>query len=183
MVRKRRLLRTVPLLATAAALVAAAPASAGVTACASQSADPSQVSVSQVERSVLCLVNRERTSRGLKRLSMNGRLEKAAVSHSRDMVQRSYFDHVSLGGSTPLDRIKGSGYMTGARSYTYGENLAWGSDQLANPQNIVEKWMASPGHRRNILTGAFEEIGIGIALGTPRGLEGATYTTTFGGKR
>src|SRR4051812_7384717 len=127
MVRTRNIFRTVPLLATVAALFVAAPAHAGVSACAAQSADPAATSSLQVERSVLCLVNRERTSRGLKRLSLNGRLAKAAVTHSRDMVERSYFDHTSLGGSTPLDRIKGSGYMTGARSYTYGENLAWGS--------------------------------------------------------
>lgn len=181
--RKRHLLRTVPLLATVAALFVAAPAQAGVTACAAQSADPSEASTLAVERSILCLVNRERTSRGLKRLSSNGKLAKAAVKHTRDMVDRGYFDHVSLGGSTPLDRIKSSGWVNGARSYTYGENLAWGTLDRATPESIVDGWMNSAGHRRNILTGAFDEIGIGITKGTPKGAgDGATYATTFGGK-
>ncbi len=67
--------------------------------------------------------------------------------------------------------------MTGAAP---SENIAWGSGRLETPRAIVRAWMRSRGHRANIL-GRFDEIGIGISNGTPRrGLDGATYATSFG---
>lgn len=177
--------RLVPL-ATAAlvTLAAAAPAHAGVSACSSSTAAaaPTPESVDQVERTVLCLVNRERTSRGLKRLKASSKLAKAATSHSRDMVRRGYFDHVSPNGGTMQDRIKQTGWFSGGRSYAFAENIAWGSGTLSNPQHIVESWMNSAGHRHNILNRRYTELGVGVALGTPEEYDGATYTTDFGVK-
>jgi uncharacterized protein YkwD len=178
--------RLATIAAAAAALSAgvAAPASAGVTACSSSTATtpPTVENVDQVERTVLCLVNRERTSRGLKRLRADGRLARAAARHSQDMVRRGYFSHVSPGGSTMTERIKATGWFSGARSYAFAENLAWGSGTLATAESIVEGWMRSPGHRQNILNGRYGRLGVGVALGTPRELDGATYTTNFGDK-
>jgi len=131
---------------------------------------------------VLCLVNRERTRRGLPRLSLDRRLSRAATKHSRDMVRRSYFDHVSPGGQTVRHRILRTGWLRGARGWTIGENLAWGSGDHAGAADTVRRWMRSPGHRANILNARFREIGIGIALGTPESEDGATYTTTFGAR-
>ncbi len=176
------------LLATAASLALAAPASA-VTARAAVSACPSAATaiaagtVEQGERTTLCLVNLERTSRGLRRLRDNARLERAATRHSRDMVARDFFSHTSLGGATMMDRIKQAGYLGRARSYSLGENLAWGTGTLGTPLKIVDGWMHSPGHRRNILHPRFEELGVGIVPGAPGGhSDGATYTTDFGAR-
>jgi uncharacterized protein YkwD len=188
----RRLMLTLAVSATAA-LTAAAPATAAprakrVTAQAAQAACPASAvtptpgSADQAERSVLCLLNLERRSRGLGRLRSNGRLAEAATAHSRDMVRRRYFSHVSPGGGTMGERIRETGYLSRARSYSIGENLAWGTGELASPLKIVEAWMKSPGHKRNILHAAFEEIGIGLALGAPVRNGGATYTTNFGAR-
>jgi uncharacterized protein YkwD len=177
--------RLAPLAAAAiATLAVAAPAQAGVTACSSATATakPSSANIGQVERTVLCLVNRERTSRGLKRLRASGKLDRAADAHSRDMVRRSYFDHVSPGGGTMQDRIKATGWFSGARSYAFAENIAWGSGELGSPKSIVKSWMNSAGHRHNILNGRYTELGVGVALGTPEDYDGATYTTDFGAK-
>ena len=98
------------------------------------------------------------------------------------MVRRHYFDHTSKSGSVPASRIRGTGYMSGARSWMIGENLAWGSGSLSSPAKIVDAWMHSPGHRANILPSRFREIGIGVDFGAPVRVSGpaATYTTTFG---
>ena len=176
------------LLATAASLALAAPANAvtarqAVSACPSAASTISAGSVEQGERTTLCLVNLERTSRGLRRLRDNARLERAADKHSRDMVVRDFFSHTSLGGATMMDRIKNAGYIGGARSYSLGENLAWGTGALGSPLKIVAGWMRSPGHRQNILNGRFEELGVGIVPGAPGGhSDGATYTTDFGAR-
>jgi uncharacterized protein YkwD len=190
--RSRRVLSALPIVFIAL-LVAAAPASAkrtgkatkkasAASACTSVYQLPGGDNADRLEQSVLCLVNAERARRGLARLRANPRLGRAATAHSRDMVGRDYFDHVSLGGSTVTDRIRRSGYLSGARSYALGENLAWGTGRLATPHQIVRSWMNSPGHRRNILTPRFREIGIGVVLGAPgqSGRSGATYTTKFG---
>ena len=73
-------------------------------------------------------------------------------------------------------------YLDGVRGWSLGENLAWRSGAAATPAHIVEAWMRSPGHRRNILDGGFREIGVGLATGAPRrtGGGGATYVNELG---
>lgn len=97
------------------------------------------------------------------------------------MVASQFFSHVSPGGSTLTVRVRKTAYLNGTSSWSLGENLAWGSRGRASPRAIVNAWMNSPGHRANILSRQFRDIGIGIAIGTPAGFEnGATYTTDFG---
>ena len=174
----------VPVIATIAVAFFAAPAAANPTACQSSHLDPSSENVVQVEQSVLCLVNAERTRRGLPRLRENDRLENAADKHSRDMVSRNFFAHDTPAGSSPSDRIKSAGYLRGARGWSVGENIAYGTGRFATPQSIVKSWMNSAGHKRNILHRGFSEIGVGVALGAPGEADrGATYTTTFGTRK
>jgi uncharacterized protein YkwD len=143
-----------------------------------------EVSESALARSTVCLLNQERNERGLHSLRVNNRLSGAARQHTDDMVRRRYFSHTSRSGNNMSDRIRSHGYLRGARSWMIGENLAWGSGERSTPRRIVAAWMASPGHRRNILTGKFREIGIGVVDHTPvtTGKRGATYTTTFGAR-
>ena len=160
-----------------------APAAPAATACAAADASPDEVGIEQLEQTVLCLVNRERTSRGMSRLRSNDRLASAARKHSRDMESRKFFSHDSPGGRSVLDRVKRAGYRGGSRGLFVGENIAWGSGSYATPEEIVEGWMNSPGHRANILRREFNEIGVGVAAGAPRpvdGLPAAIYTTDFG---
>ena len=182
MSRRRHLMPVIVAIAGLAATTT--PAHAGSpSACQSSHLAPDAENVRQVEQSVLCLLNAERTKRGLKRLKENDRLGRAADKHSKDMVGRGFFDHDSPGGTSPSDRIKDAGYLKGARGWSVGENIAYGTGSYATPREIVEGWMESPGHKRNILHSAFTEIGVGVALGAPgKSRNGATYTTTFGSR-
>ena len=170
------------LIATAPAAAADAPrATSAIAACPAAAANPSAGNLRSLRRTTLCLLNRERSNHGLRGLRSNRKLTRAAMRYSRDMVQRKFFSHVSPGGSSPTDRIKSSGYLRGARSWAIGENLAWGGGSYATPLRIVRSWMNSPGHRANILSGNYREVGIGMALGAPANAgDAATYTTHFG---
>ena len=99
------------------------------------------------------------------------------------MARRRFFSHSSPRGVSFLDRIRRTGYLSGARSWAVGENIAWGLGRRSTPRAIGSAWMNSAPHRANILSGSFHAIGIGIAAGTPLGGRGATYTTDFGRRR
>ena len=169
-----------PLLLLTAAAAGAGPASAA-TVCASTDGPVAQASATQLANSALCLVNQERTSRGLKPLKANRRLSKAAGRHAQDMVAKGYFSHDSLNGASFVDRIRRAGYVQKRAFPSLGEDLAWGSGELGTPREIVQSWMESPGHRANILSKKFREAGMGVAFGDPgAGEEGVTYALDFG---
>ena len=152
---------------------------AGSAACASTSANPTSANLAQMNAAILCLLNSERAAKGMPALHLNKALSRAAKAWANKMVASRFFAHES-GRSTPLSRIKKTGYIKG--SWSIGENIAWGSGSLATPRAIVNGWMHSPGHRANILHAAFRDIGLGIKLGAPgAGLNGgATYVNDFG---
>ena len=169
-----------PLLLLVTVVAGASPASAA-TGCAAADGPTAQASAAALAGSTLCLVNQERTSRGLKPLKSNRRLANAARNHSEDMVARGYFAHDTQGGGTFADRIRESGYVAARACPSLGEDLAWGSGTLATPRAIVAGWMASPGHRANILKRGFREAGMGVALGEPgAGADGVAYKLDFG---
>jgi uncharacterized protein YkwD len=169
--------------AVLAAALVAAPSATAVRACNSAGAAPSKVAKRIAVRATLCTLNTQRARYGLRPLKLNKRLSRAARGHARDMVRRDYFGHDSLGGGTFVDRIRRTGYLRGARSWTVGENLAWGTRGRAAPRVITRMWMTSAGHRANILNASFREIGIGLVLGAPGWSgPGATYATDFGVK-
>lgn len=171
-----------------ACVALALPTSASAAApCAGADIVPSTANVATVKSATLCLLNQERASRGRSKLSSNGQLAKAAQSFSASMVRRRFFDHVSPSGSTLDGRVRrGTSYLRGrVRSWSLGENIAWGSGARSTPAQIVRSWMNSSGHRRNILDRRFRHIGIGVAAGAPDDVQGqpaATYTTDFGSK-
>ena len=116
----------------------------------------------EAEAAMLVLVNRERTSRGLRALKLNPDARPVARAYSRKMFARGYFSHLSPEGESPFDRLD-------AANVTYntaGENLALAPTlQLAH-----EGLMNSPGHRANILSRNYSTVGIGIMDGGPYGL-------------
>ena len=129
----------------------------------------------------LCLINEQRAAHDRAALRSQSTLEAAATSYARSMVQQRFFAHVSPSGQGLGDRL--ASYTRGTRSYAMGENLAWGQSVLGTPAATVDSWMHSQGHRDNILNANFDEIGVGIVPGSPRGgaLDaGATYVTEFG---
>jgi uncharacterized protein YkwD len=162
----------------------AGPAAGSPPACANADARPGGASQAQLESATVCLLNNARESNGLGRLRVNGRLSAAASAHSGDMVRKRYFSHTSRSGKGVVDRLTNFGYIPGATSWTVGENIAWGSGARSTPRSIVSAWMRSAGHRQNILSRRFREIGIGVTFDTPSGSysTGATYTNTFGAR-
>jgi uncharacterized protein YkwD len=188
--------------AAVASTVAAAPArAAGVKAdagaaararaagehCPFADALPGQAAVDDARDATLCLMNAQRTARGLGRLRDQPALAASAARYARLMVRQRFFDHTSPGGSTMLSRIKATSYLRDVISWTVGENLAWGTGPLATPRATVQAWMRSADHRANLLARNFADVGVGIAQGAPEALldgeVGGTYVTDFGRRR
>jgi uncharacterized protein YkwD len=146
---------------------------------------PAETGLDAAGQATVCLLNRERTGRGLAPLRVNQLLSAASLEHSQDMVRRRYFEHTTPDGRSVGDRLRAIGYSRGV-SASAGENIAYGFGARSTPESIVQTWMHSPGHRADILRPAFTEIGIGIAAGAPelpteKQADSATYTTDFGG--
>jgi uncharacterized protein YkwD len=165
-----------------APLLAAAPVALGAnpTRASAQAPDAASTAIS---KSVQRLVNRMRAQRGLAPLRRSEALDRAARWQSRDMVTHGYFGHQRRNGPSLEERIRRTGYLKGARHWTIGENIAWGEGEFSEPRNIVEGWMESSGHRRNILSTRFGEIGIGLAFdgrSNARNGEAIVITTDFG---
>lgn len=115
-------------------------------------------SLKTMEWKMLKLVNQDRKFGGLPSLRMQEDLREVARQHSRDMARKNYFEHESLLGRTPFDRLESAG-ITDVQS---GENLA----KIRGHKNPVVRaeigLMNSPGHRANILNESYNSIGIGI---------------------
>ena len=178
---------TVAACAAAPALGAQGPAHASARrrACPHAGLIPTRQNVNLIRAATLCLVNRERVSHGERPLRPNARLRRAALAHTKSMAFGDYFEHVGPRGQTPLARMRSVGYVSSSRvGYEVGENIAWGTRYLATPRAIVAAWMASPGHRANILDPRFRDTGIGVLPHPPaalaHGQPGAIYTQDFG---
>ena len=144
---------------------------------------PSKLTNGQARAAILCLVNRKRANAGLPALQRNKRLQKAAQRHTGKMSGTGCFAHECSGEGALGARLQSVDYLTGGLlQWAYGENIAWGMDARGKPSTIVKAWMNSPGHRANILSGQFREIGVGFVAGTPSNsnANGGIYTTDFG---
>ena len=108
-------------------------------------------------------------------LTMSAALRTAARGHSEDMAANSYFSHVGLDGRTVDYRIREAGY---AGPSLWGENIAAGQP---TPASVIDSWMGSPGHCRNIMSSRFTALGVGYAYraGSPYG---HYWTQAFGGR-
>ena len=156
--------------------------------CRHASLTPTNHNLALIRRATLCLINRERVAHDERPLRPNARLARAAQAHTRSMAFGDYFEHVGAGGpggGTPLARMRAVGYISSSHAgYEVGENIAWGTLWLATPRAIVAAWMASPGHRANILDARYRETGIGVCAHPPaslaHGQPGAIYTQDFG---
>ncbi|MUH00322.1 hypothetical protein F7734_51860 [Scytonema sp. UIC 10036] len=107
------------------------------------------------EQQVIELTNQERTKKGLKPLKANAELNYVADKYAEDMSNGKFFSHTAPDGSKPWDRLKAIGY----EAQRVGENIAKGQ---RTPQQVVQGWMNSSGHRANILNANFTEIGTGF---------------------
>jgi uncharacterized protein YkwD len=153
--------------------------------CANTQLQPTAANVETIRTATLCLINRERISHGESALELNAQLQVAAQGHTQSMVSEDYFEHIGPNGETPLARMRAAGYIYSSHiGYAIGENIAWGTLWLGTPSKIVAAWMASPGHRANILDSQYRETGIGVSPHPPsslaHGQAGGIYTQDFG---
>jgi uncharacterized protein YkwD len=112
---------------------------------------------------VISLTNAERTQNGLPILTENSKLDQVALAKAKDMFTKQYFAHISPSGQGPSDLDTEAGY-----SYiVVGENLAEGD--FADDTDLLAAWMASPGHRANILNKQYRDLGVAVLQGNYQG--------------
>ena len=121
----------------------------------------SQTSIQALDAGVLVQLNATRTAHGLVSLKVNAVLAAAAARHSAEMLADGYFAHTSHSGAPFFKRL--TAYTGAAKhGWSVGENLLMSSPGVDAP-TALRMWMASPEHRKNILTPSWREIGIGAA--------------------
>ena len=185
--------RTFAILAAATALLVAAPGAsakhlagaaavkkAATVVCKDATLEPGRDRLRRMRAATICLINHERTIRGLRKLV------RSTTSRPSPRRTRSTWSRRSTSGTTPA----ATPWPASRRwpptplahaAWRSGENIAWGTRWRGSPKTIVSLWMGSPGHRANLLNPGFREIGVGIAFGNPFEdiAGGATYTANF----
>jgi uncharacterized protein YkwD len=163
----------------------AAPASSAAADCPDAELVPATDNLGRVNAAVLCLINQERTRIGLAALARSWRLDRSSLFHSAEMVQFHFLAHEAAGRPTLLARVRGYGYFKGASNGIYAENVGAGPSSNGTARALMDAWMASPGHRANLLYPAFRDVGIAAVLAPPdpaffAGYPSTVYTTDFG---
>ena len=149
----------------------AAPASAGAATCANANVPAARAAASTMRAAVVCLVNQQRRLHHLPVLHVSARLNTSAQNWTNTMVRTGVFSH----GANFAGRISAVGYNW----QTAGENIATG---FSTPRSVVNAWMASADHCRNILDPSFRDVGTGETPQTVGGwaTQPATWTQDFG---
>jgi uncharacterized protein YkwD len=125
-----------------------------------------------VRREILAATNEERAARGLGRLAIDPRLERAAQAHAEGMLTGRFYDHTDPWHRGPRERAREQG-LTAA---SLAENLAKG---LFGPREVVANWMGSSGHRDNLLAAQLTRIGIGCAYDASGETEDVLWVQLF----
>jgi uncharacterized protein YkwD len=138
-----------------------------------------------LESAILVHINAVRRQHGLTSLRSNARLRAAADVHSAAMATRGFFAHESADGSPFWKRVQR--HYTRRSYWSVGENLLWSSPDV-DAAVAVQRWMASPPHRRNLLTPRWREIGLSAvhapaAPGVYGGRPVTIVTADFGVRR
>ncbi|HEU5162914.1 MAG TPA: CAP domain-containing protein [Thermoanaerobaculia bacterium] len=129
------------------------------------------------EDAIVAEMNAHRAAYGLAPLSLERRLSAAADDRADDMFEEGYFAHIGPDGRSPFLAVTANGY----RYRTVGENLAVG---YRSARAIVDGWMRSPGHRANILSPDYRDVGIALHDGSPvRGYGGPTVVAMYAAER
>jgi uncharacterized protein YkwD len=118
---------------------------------------------------VVCLINQQRTERGLPTLQANVDLDRSAQRWTRVMVTHHEFTH----GTNFAGRISAAGFHWSQA----GENIAAG---FRTPASVVRGWMASTGHCENILDPSYRAVGTGVSPAAPYSSYRGTWTQDFG---
>jgi len=123
---------------------------------------------------IVAYTNAERTKQGLPSLRVNTSLTSSAEAKLQDMFTHQYFEHVSPAGQSVSDLVRASGYDY----IVTGENLALGI--FSGDDQVVAAWMASPGHKRNILDARYQDVGVAVGQGVYQGKKQWLIVQHFG---
>ena len=145
-----------PLLSALAAVGLLLPVAASAGSSASQ------------ETAVLREMNRVRAENGLPALRLDAHLQSAARAHTREMIAGNVFEHGDFSGRIRRFRVA---------FRIAGENIAWGTGPQGSARSIVAGWLASPGHRENLLRRSFTRVGVGDLSATFLGYRDAHVVT------
>jgi uncharacterized protein YkwD len=140
--------------ALALATFAATPALAG-----SQGRAQGVQRSAALDSKLLVQVNAVRARHGLPALRISRQLAAAAAQHSTQMARLGYFSHDSAHGVSFSSRLSSFYPAAGHRRWSVGENLLWASPSTDAPAAIA-LWMGSTGHRANLLSPRWREVGI-----------------------
>jgi len=125
------------------------------------SASPSLAEAGEIERRAFEQTNGVRTKNGLAALEWDADVCRMARVHSENMSRLNFFAHVTPDGLRLRDRARAVGILT----YTVlGENIAYNQGYEDPGAFAVERWMASPKHRANILSNEFRAMAIGTFI-------------------
>jgi uncharacterized protein YkwD len=149
--------------------------------------DPAPSAPASYEGVLLREINQVRAQHALPAFRTSGALRAAAEFHSRTMAARGFFAHESADGSAFWKRVERYYPSRGFRYWSVGENLAYGSPTIS-AEGTVRAWMNSPGHRANLLSGAWQEVGLAAvhddyAPGVYDGRPVTIVTADFGVRR
>jgi uncharacterized protein YkwD len=136
-------------------------------------------SLAKASAGVLCLVNAERTARGIPAVRASSKLAVAARGHSDDMVASKALTHSGSDGTDVYQRATSAGY----RWRALAEAIAWGAARRAMPVRLVAQFMRSSEHRSILLDPVYRDLGVGLTLGAPtrKPVRGSsTLTLVFG---
>jgi uncharacterized protein YkwD len=172
-------------------LQSAAAAPAGAAACPHTDMPSAQLSLSEFEDSIFCLVNEARAENGLRQLRPNPLLHRAAGAYTSSLMRGRFFSHYGdfaghPNASTPIGRLRQIGYVCSGYVWVVGEDLRWSTPETSTPADILEYWMGSPIHRMYLLKAKFDELGVAGTRGTPIDPslpDGITVAAEFGFRR
>ncbi|GAB1642225.1 CAP domain-containing protein [Krasilnikovia sp. MM14-A1259] len=154
---------------TVGVLLAGAGASVAALSVSAAPASAAAVSTSTLQTQLVTYTNNTRVRAGCKAIRVDSRLLLAARGHSAYQAQTNRMSHIGSHGSSFVDRAHAAGYR-----YPQSENVAYG---YRTASETMKAWMASPGHRANILNCQAKSFAVGVIYasnGTPY------YTQMFG---
>jgi uncharacterized protein YkwD len=150
---------------------------APVSVCPNQ--NDADASIAEQETAMRCLHNyaRKRSHRG--RMNDVAKLDDSAGNKARDILQCGEFSHYACGRDF-LFWFEQLDYVLNV-CWRAGENIAWGNGDYGTVRSIMRSWLRSPGHRANILSGSFDQFGVGLRVGSLNGAQGAhVWAAHFG---
>lgn len=137
------------------------------------------IRIPALEAELLAAINRFRIAHGRRPFRASPALRVAAARHSASMASRGFFDHEAPGGAPFWRRLERYYRPTGYRTWSVGENIAYGSPGLTAAA-AVKEWLASPPHRVNLLSRDWRDAGLGAVNAAPApGVFGNLPTTVI----